>query len=289
MKRHHLITSCLSLLIVTLLSGCAQNLTRSSSSAPLGKMIEPIKDSQLAPRKSALTLPVSVAIVTVPSNLGGDRHIPDTTLRMASENLRQQLLASPKYVSSVAVVDQVDVEGKISLEKIRDAYAADIAIIVSYQQDQRCQQPGMFGLLDATVVGAFLIPGVEIKTSSVIDGKVIHLPSNAIVFRASGIDNRTLHSTSYDSHASFTEESIESLLAATTDFGTSLSRTITKFDHYDLSQAVPLSTLAQDGSAPANDYWKKVDTFKRTGGGAFGLIPLLIAAGTCCAAARRRS
>jgi rhombotail lipoprotein len=251
-------------------------------------MIEPVKDSNQMSLKTPLTLPVSVAIVTVPGEQGANNHVPTTTLRLASEKLRHQLLANSKYVSSVAVVEQNDFAGRISLERIRAIYGADIAIVLFYQQDQRSYQRGVFGLLDATIVGAFLVPGVEMTTSSVIDGKVIHIPSNAIIFRASGTDARSSHSTSFAQSGSLTEESINSILAATSDFGNSLSGTLSKFDHYDLSLAPPLSVLAQDLAAPANDYWHKVDGYKTTGGGAFGALPLLICLATCCAAWRRQ-
>lgn len=266
------------------LAGCAQQLARSSSSASVTKMIEPVKDSQQVSRKAPLTIPVSVAIVTVPSNHPSVQQVPYTTLRLAAEKLKQQLLACPKYVTSVAVVHPDDVEGKISLERVRAVYAADVLIILSYQQDQRGDQNGMFGLMDATVVGAFLVPGVQIKTSSVIDGTVIHIPSSAIIFRASGTDERSSHSTSFAQNSSMREESINGILAATADFGRSLTKTLTRFDHYDLSQAVPVSLLAANAAAPANDYWKKIEPYKTTGGGAFNLLPLLISAAACCSA-----
>ena len=303
MKSRHVLPAILVLLSLSTIFGCTQPLTRSSSSAPLSKIIEPVRDSQVASGKAPLTWPVSVAIVTVPSKQHGDRQVPNTILRLASEKLRQQLLACPKYVGTVTVVEQVDFEGKISLQMIRELYGADIAVIVSYQQDQRGSQSGMFGLLDATGVGAFVVPGVQIKTASVIDGKVIHIPSNAIIFRASGTDDRSSHSTSYGVKTSLVDESITGLLAATADFGNSLTRTIAKFDHYDLAKAVtvtalalastpedqgPATTPAPYGLAPSNDYWKKVDTYKKTGGGAFSIIGLLMAAATCGAAVRRK-
>ncbi|MCM2359786.1 MAG: rhombotarget lipoprotein [Geobacteraceae bacterium] len=285
---------CLVVLSFTALSGCAQHIARSSSSASLAEIFEPIKESRQTARKTPLTLPASVAIVTVPGKQPNGRHVPNTTLRQAAEKLKQQLLASPRYVSSVAVVTEEDIKGRISLEKIRAVYAADIAIILSYQQDQRSTQSGAAGLMDATIVGIFLVPGVELKTASVIDGKVIHIPSNAIVFRASGTDERSFHSTTYARNGNATEESINSILAATTDFGNSLTGKLSKFDNYDFSQAVPVSVLTAGNAAdaamgkPANDYWEKVDNYKSTGGGAFGIIPLLISAAVCCAAWRRK-
>lgn len=276
-------------------SGCAHNdIARSSSSASLSDIIVPVKDSRQTVQKTPLILPSSVAIVIVPSKQSYGNHVPNTTLRQAAEKLKQQLLANAKYISSVSVVTGDDIKEKISLEKIRAYYGADIAIILSYQQDQRSHQSGPAGLMDVTIVGIFLVPGVETKTSSIIDGKVIHIPSNAIIFRASGTDERSTHSTSYSVNGTAKEDSINSILAATTDFGNSLTKSLTKFDNYDFSQAVPVSVLTAGNSTddtkgkPANDYWGKVDNYKSTGGGAFGIVPILISAAVCCVAWRRK-
>lgn len=288
------IISWLIVISFTTLFGCAHSdIAKSSSSASLADIIEPVKDSRQTVQKTPLTLPASVAIVIVPSKKSYS-HVPNTSLRLAAEKLKQQLLANPKYISSVSVVTGDDIEQKISLEKIQAIYAADTAIILSYQQDQRSNQNGIAGLMDVTIVGIFLVPGVETKTSSIIDGKVIHIPSNAIIFRASGTDERSTYSTSHSEEGTAREESIDSILAATTDFGSSLTKELSKFDNYDFSQATPVSVLTTGDSTdsakvePANDYWEKVDSYKSTGGGAFGIVLLLVSAAVCCAAWRRK-
>ncbi len=283
---------CLVVFGVTTLSGCAQQMVRRSSSAPLAQIMEPVRDSRQTARKTPLTFPATVAIVAVPGKEG--RSVPDTTLRQGAEKLKQQLLANPKYIASVAVVTEDDMGGKLSLDKIRQVYAADVAVILSHHQDQRTSQSGVAGLMDATLVGLFVVPGVEIHTSTVVDGRVIHIPNNAIIFTASGANERTYHSTTFAREGNATEESLEGILGATAAFGTSLTTKLSKFDAYDLSQAVPVSlrtegTPAQEGAGgkPANDYWKKVDSYKATGGGAFGLVPVLVSAAVWCAARRR--
>jgi rhombotail lipoprotein len=294
MMTRFFIVPCLVVFGLLTLFGCAQHSVRGSFSAPLTEILEPSNDSTRTIQKTPLVLPASVAVVTVPSKQRYGERVPNTTLRQAAQKLKQQLLTSPTYVSSVAVVMEDDTRDKISLEKIQAIYGADIVIILTYQQDQRSGQSGVAGLMDITIVGAFIVPGVEIKTSSIIDGRVIHIPSNAIIFRASGMDERSSYSTSYAADKNAAEESINGILAATADFGNSLTETLSKFDNYDFSQAVPVSVLTQCDSTDAvagefaNDYWEKVDTYKTTGGGAFGIVPLLISAVVCCVAWRRK-
>lgn len=283
---------CLVVFCAATLSGCgAMHAPKSSSSRSLNEIIEPIKDSRQAVQKKSLSPPVSVAIVMIPSN---QPDYPKTSLRLAADKLKQQLLGNPKYISTVDIVPYIDFKSKISLEQIREIYDADIAILLSYQQDQRRNQSGIAGLMDMTIAGVFLVPGVEITTTSVIDGMVIHILSNAIIFRTSVTDERTSLSTTYAQEGNIQEESIKSMLAATTDFGNSLTKTLSNFENYDFSQAVSLSVLTDKKSIdaargrPANDYWAKVDYYKSTGGGAVGIVPLLISVVVCCSVWRRK-
>jgi rhombotail lipoprotein len=288
----------------SLLCGCDHLINTSSTSMPFREIMiqtNDSSDSRIKEQQAPLVLPASLAIVVIPSEHHYE-NIPGTTLRSAADKLKEQLLLCPKYVSSVSVIAEEDIKNKASLETLRAMYGTDMAIFLSYSQDQRSSQKGIFGFLDLMIVGIFLVPGLEVKTATVIDGKVIHIPNNAIIFRASGMDERSTHSTSYAQNGTVMEESIKSFLTATTNFGGSLIKTLSKFEHYDFSQAVPVSTLSANnateqitsghpnttGSKPANDYWGKVNTYKSTGGGAFGIIPLLISLAVWSAARKRK-
>lgn len=258
------------------LTGCAQLSSRSSSSEPISSIIETTKDSRQLASKKPLTFPTSVAIVFVP---GPDGQIPRTVLHQGADKLKQQLLANPKYINSVTVVSPEDSNGKISLEKIRAMYGTEIAIVLSYQQDQRSRQGGPGGLIDATIVGAFIAPTVESVTSTIVDGKVIHIASDAMIFRASGTDSRKIRSTSYGQAAAVSDDSVDSILAATANFSTSLSKTLTKFDNYNLETAVSMSALLGGNSATPSskarvNNWSQVDSFKLGGGGGLDSLGL---------------
>jgi hypothetical protein len=291
MKKHFLLLSVFAVFSFVSLVGCAHHqMSKSSSSVPLASFMKPVSESRQVAKKTPLSLPASVAILFVPGKeVRGS--IPYTSLYQASQKLQQQLLDNPKYISSVTVVQADETANKISLEEIRASYAADIVIILAYQQDQRNSQSGVAGLLDVTIVGAFIIPGVETKTITLVDAKVIHIPNYALIFRTSAVDERSKYSTSFGVDSSVTEESISGLLAATAEVGNSLTKSLIKFENYDMSQAVPMSFLASGGAADgaqANDYWKKVDSYKSSGGGAFGFIPLFLALAVCRLAWRRK-
>jgi len=269
-------------------TGCLNQISKSSSSIPLSSFMSPVAESREVSRKVPLSLPASVAILFVP---GADRNvIPYTTLYKASENLKKQLLKSPKYISSVSIIQADETKNKISLNEIKRSYAADMVIILTYQQDQRNSQSGVAGLMDATVVGAFVVPGVETNTTTLVDAKVIHIPNKALVLRISGMDERAKNGTSYSVETNQKDESINGLLAATDNLGDSLTKELSKFENYDITQATSIFSPAAenaDDNQQGKDYWAKVDNYKSSGGGAFGFIPLLIALGICGLAWRR--
>lgn len=288
MPLRQFLSSGLVVLSLILLPGCtphrAANINYSSLN--IRDCIDVVKDSRLADSKTPLRIPASVAVVFVP----GEK-IPVTTMKQAGETLKKQLLANPKYIRSVTVVPIEDVKATTSLQHIRELYDTDIAILLTFNQDISNQQSGPAAFFDYLVIGYFFVPGVETQTSTLIEGKIIHIPSNAMIFRESGSDQRSTHSTSHGEHGIRRSESVDGIMAATTDFGNSLSNVLTKFENYDVSRAIPLSTVlaGEPGTAGtrSNDYWEKVDTYKSSGGGSFGIIPLLIAM-TLYVAARRR-
>jgi rhombotail lipoprotein len=261
-----------------MLSACAGNRKMSIASDSLTNVIDTVKDSQQINDKTPLVMPVSVAIIFIPASY----KVPETTLRKAAEALKQQLATNTRYIKSVSVVSSEDLKTKPSLDRIRALYSADIALLLSVQQDQLSSQSGVAGFADLTIIGAFLVPGVLTKTITIVDGKLIHIPSKAMLFRANGLDERSTHSTSYGQESTGTDESMQGILAATAKLGESLGKTLDKFEHYDMSQAVALSVLTNDPkNKVSNDYWAKVDNYKSTGGGDISWLELVLMIGLC--------
>jgi rhombotail lipoprotein len=281
-------------LVAVALAGCAHNgQVRESSSMSLDKVIESAKDSRVAPDKAPLTFPASVAILMVP----GDGQVPETVLHQAAEELKQQLVENKKYIGSVSIVSAFDVNKKMTLEQVRASYAADVVILIFYHQDQRTVQSGPAALLDAAIVPAFVVPGVKVHTATLIEGVVAHIPSNAVIFRTSGHEDRNSYSTSYSVENVGAAASVDSFDAAMVDFGKSLSNTLNQFDQFDLSKAPSMTALVESSnesgsavggsSVAANEYWRQVNSFKSSGGSFDSGILLFIGA-TCVVALRRK-
>ncbi len=265
-------------IVIFSIQGCASLNPRESSSRDLAEVLTPIKDSLVATDKKPLVFPTTVAILIVPGN--NSTMVPTSTLRLAAEELKKTLLKSDKYINGVSIVSAGDIREKISLNTIRDLYGVDILLVLSYQQDQRRIQSSLASMLNIAIVPTFIVPSVKLTTSTVIDGKIIHIPSNAIIFRSSGIDVRSRYLTPVSSNGNKAdEESIEGLIAAVKQFGDNVGKKLEGFSEFDMSKAVSMNKILDEKSdpkvastKPSSDAWSKVDGYKSSGGGAFGFL-----------------
>lgn len=268
-------------LVVINIQGCGTLGPRSSSSMDLGSVLEPVKDSLTSTAKKPLIFPTTVAVLMVPGN--NLRMVPSSTLRLAAEELKKGLLKNDKYINGVSIISADDTRGKIALNTIRDLYGADIVVVLSYEQDQRRTQNGFFAFLDIAIVPVFIVPGVEVTTSTVVDGKIIHIPSNAIIFRSSGTDERSTYLSRYSSEGSKTDkESIDGFISATNKFGENVGSKLSQLDKFDMSKAVSMNKFIEGQAEPQRkqsspgDNWARVDSYKHSGGGAFGFLEIFL-------------
>lgn len=290
-------TALLSMLLLSL-SGCGSLHPASSRSMQLNDILAPVKDSLIVETKKPLTFPTTISILMIPGKNSG--MVPDSTLRIAAETLKNELLKNEKYVNGVSIISSDDMREKVTLETIRNLYGSDIVIVVSYQQDQRKTQNSVAAFMDIAIAPIFLIPSVKMTTSTVIDGKIIHIPSNAIIFRSSGLDESSTRMTRYSAESSqATEASIRGFIDATVHFGKNISKKLDQLDAFDMKNAISVNTFisekepaesqppssARTGDTPTpaqpTDNWNRVDNYKRSGGGAAGWLEISVL--TLCA------
>jgi len=80
----------------------------------------------------------------------------------------------------------------------------------------------------------------------VVDGKIIHIPSNAIIFRSSGTDERSTSLSLYSSmETKADEESIDGFTSSINKLGESVGVTLSQFDKFDMSQAVSVNKIIE--------------------------------------------
>lgn len=261
--------------------GCAIG-PRSTASEDLSQILIPVKDSLVSVDKKPITFPATVGILMVPSR--NTLMVPNSTLWLAAAELKKELLKNDSFINGVLIISTSDIRDKISLDTIRSMYGVDILAVLSYEQDQRSTRNSFATLMDLAIIPAFIVPSIKLTTSTVVDGKIVHIPSNAIVFRASGLDERSIFSTPASTQdGQPNEESIRGLATAVSDFGNNVSKILEGLEDFDYSSAVSMndvidqepSEVGTRGGATRNDNWEKVDRYKRAGGASIGLIELL--------------
>lgn len=274
-KRSFILGTCL------LLAGCINGqLSRATQSVSLSKFVTAPQDSRQAKKLEPLNFPVSLAIAFVPD---GKENIPLTTLRLAAEALKTELKKNSKYIGDISIVQNDDRQGTISLDEIQRGYGADTIIILSYQQDQRQSQSGVAGLLDISVVGAFVFPGVTNKTVTSIEAKIIHIPNNAILFRPSGFNENSTLSTTYGSRKTLQNESDTSFMLATKDLAKNISDILFRLEKFDIERAANFTIPAEPEKnknspiPPHQNNWDTVNSFKQSGGSLDILTGLMLA------------
>ena len=265
-------------IIFLFLQGCAMA-PRNTSSIDLSQIFEPIKDSLVSPNKKPLVFPATVAILMIPPT--NNVMVPKSTLHIAAEGLKKELLKNSAFISGVRIINSRDIKGKVSLNTIRDMYGVDILALLSYEQDQRSTQNSLAALLNVAIVPAYAVPSVKLTTSTVVDGKIIHIPSNAIIFRTSGVSERSTYLTPVSTlEGRPNEESIVGLQSAVSDLGNNVRNILVGLKKFDLSNAVSMNELLKDDLTKTaiikSKNWDKVDAYKRSGGslGMLGLISL---------------
>ncbi|HET8731506.1 MAG TPA: hypothetical protein VFM34_10425, partial [Moraxellaceae bacterium] len=119
----------------------------------------------------------------------------------------------------------------------------------------------------------------KVTTTSAVDAKIIHIPSNAVIFRSSGFNERMSWLTpAVAEQGNSDEESIKGFMAAIDDLGHNITGKLNQMEQFDARTAVPLDRLlSEEGKtgAPAGapnqgskDAWANVDSYKRSSGGA---------------------
>ena len=254
---------------------------RNTSSLDLSQILEPVKDSLVSPHKEPLVFPATVAILMIPpTNIV---MVPGSTLHIAAESLKNELLKNKDYVNGVRIISSRDIKGKVNLNTIRDMYGVDILAILTYEQDQRSTQNSLATFLNLAIVPAYTVPSIKLTTSTVVDGKIVHIPSNSIIFRTSGVNERSTYLTPVSTlEGRPNEESIAGLQSAVSDLGNNVGKILAGLDKFDLSNAVSMNELIKEGTIKSatskTQNWDKVDAYKRSGGnvGLSGLIGLFL-------------
>lgn len=245
-------------------------------------------------QKAPLTLPARVGVSFVPGD-PATQGIPEATKKEVIEAVRSQLAKHTRYVAGAQGIPSIYLTpkgGVSNLEQVARQFDVDVLVLLGANQFQKHERNSLAAFLDITVIGAFIIPGSTVDTSTVLEAAVYHVPSRALIFRTDGADRTTSRSTQFGSNQSAQNDAVSSIEDASKKLVVSIGEALVNFEKFDVATAPeirPVSSVADTPHDSGQDYWGRVRTHRSTGGGAQGgLWILMTGAALLCTAITRK-
>jgi rhombotail lipoprotein len=251
--------------MVAALSGCTVMHTQSRGSSSLVSFLYPA-DGPPPPSENAipeLGVPMRVGLAMLPSSYRFDEDPLDATQKVELlERIRERFL-SRRFVSEIVVIPDYYLtheRGFVGLEGVQRLYDVDVIALVSYDQvTHRDDNPLSLGYL--TIVGLYVLPGTSHETATLVDLAVVDPVTRSLVLRAGGADTRAGRATLVNLNRESREEGAEGFAAAGDQMIEHFDAALTAFESEVRAGTANVRVVSRNGSG---------------GGGAFGLVELLI-------------
>lgn len=228
-------------LLLVLLSGCANQQTRNTSSSVVDYLYPRSTETTIQPSVPVLNLPLRVGVAFVPakqdrSRGGGWPQIIDgDSLTEARKTGLLETLAGHftkhAFVSDMEIIPTAYLTrggSFANLDQIRTMYDIDVIALVSYDQVQFTDE-GFLSLTYWTLVGAYLVAGEKNDTSTMIDTVVYDIQSRKMLFRAPGTSNVKGLATPVNLSEELREDSAKGFELATEQMIANLDIQLAKF------------------------------------------------------------
>jgi rhombotail lipoprotein len=188
---------------------------------PQGQTATPARNVQLE-----LPLRVGVAFVPEAGGLGLD----SVTKQRLLERVRNAFEGTPE-VESLQIVPSSYLTpggGFDNLDQLRQMLGIDLIALVSYDQNQY-DEMNTASLTYWTIIGAYVVPGNENETHTLVDASVFDIRARALLFNAAGRNRLEGRSTGIGAEAALREDSDESFRLAVDDMIGQLETSLVMF------------------------------------------------------------
>jgi rhombotail lipoprotein len=258
--------------MLTLVSGCAGQQTRTKSSV-VDYLYPKESKTVVQPSIPTLNIPIKVGIAFVPEQSSRSRGINMWTgivgggslteaeksdlLEKVADNFRKY-----EFVSEIEVIPSayLTVGGSFqNLDQVKTMYGTDVIALVSYDQVQFTDE-GLLSLTYWTLVGAYVISGEKNDTSTMLDTAVYDIDSRKMLFRAPGTSNIKGRSTPINLSEELRVDSVNGFKEAANKMTANLDLQLTKFREKIKSDPEKVKIVHREGYS---------------GGGVFGLMESL--------------
>jgi rhombotail lipoprotein len=238
MKRKALLILSAGILVV--LTGCGTLFMAGTTDRRVSSLVQ-----YLYPRKAdhvdtvatpVLTLPLRVGVAFVPEQKEpGQSHDRTDAL---SEQQKMKLLKQVSdefrkypFVKTIQVIPSAYLRpagGFENVDQLRSMFGIDVIALVSYDQLQHSSE-NEFSFAYLTIVGAYLVPGQDHRTHTMVDAVVYDIRSRKLLFRAPGLSVVDVRATPVNAQKELRDDSFEGFHYASTNLITNLEYELASF------------------------------------------------------------
>jgi rhombotail lipoprotein len=247
------------------LSGCTTMHTKSRGSSSLVSFLYPVGGPPPPPENAIpeLRVPMRVGLAMLPSIYRYDDAPLDAAQKLELlERIRERFL-SRRFVSEIVVIPDYYLthdRGFVGLEGVQRLYDVDVIALVSYDQvTHQDDNPLSLGYL--TIVGAYVLPGTDHETVTLVDLAVVDPVTRSLVLRAGGTDSRKGRATIVNVDRESRQDGAAGIVAAGDQMIEHFDTALTAFESEVRAGTANVRVVARNESG---------------GGGAFGLAEALI-------------
>ena len=259
-------------LAVAGLSSCVSGPTQRR--ANVLEYLYPEGTAAVDPTDVQLELPLRVGVAFVPENeRWGDSDALDEGAKVRLLEHVRDAFRETEDIAKIEVLPASYVAaggGFENVDQLRSMFGFDIIALVSYDQAQ-VDELNMASITYWTIVGAYVIPGNENETHTMVNASIFDVRSRALLFNAAGTSVVEGRSTALSSAPHLREDRHSGMQLAIDDMIANLGQALEGF-----REQVKTGTVRGTGT-PAVDVTRASGSGGGTGAGAWGGLDLVAA------------
>lgn len=182
------------------------------------------------PEVPHLQLPLRVGIAFTPATQSGITGFAETQKQELARNVAARF-ADLEFVNNIEIIpsDYLRYQGSFAnLDQLRQLFNIDVIVLLSYDQNIFVDN-GLLSFTYWTIVGAYVVPGENNDTQTLIDAAVYDIASRKLLFRAPGASVIKSRSTLIANSEQLREDSTQGFADASTELTGNLSLELDRF------------------------------------------------------------
>lgn len=213
-------------------NGCGSRVMRSGNSTSLVEFLYPDGVPPRTDTVPELRIPLHVGLAFLPSNRGTSTVTLDPLQKQELLESIRARFKSRQFVSEISIIPDYYLsaaKGFGGLAGVQRLQGLDVIALVSYDQVTR-QNDNPLSLGYLTIVGAYILPGTNRETTTLVDLAVVDPQSRSLVLRAGGTSEARGVTTQANASFGAHKASVQGFEAATAQLIENFDLALTRFE-----------------------------------------------------------